>query len=298
MEKSDFTIKDEFKNLIPPPTDEEVQILEEQILKDGVRHPLTVWKEQNILIDGHTRLSICKKHNLPYQVEYLSFPDEDYVISWMSNNQLGRRNITEAQKTYLLGKLYETEKKIHGGQGKNQYSYEKGNLQSDETHHSAENTSKPHNTRKKIADEQGVSLWAVQKARDFSKSVDSLAVISPEIKTEILSGKVKIPKRELDDMALIAQSEPEIAIEQYKEFKMGKKKKKTAKKQKKSEAVKRSSKSLMANILHNNMMPDVMDKAYRDFAFELQKARDGEWVTVSKESVTHFVNKLIAIIEE
>ncbi|MGD9732561.1 MAG: hypothetical protein AB7U45_10305 [Desulfamplus sp.] len=115
-----FTIKDEFKNLINPPTDEEKQILEQQIINDGVRHPLTVWKEQNILIDGHTRLEICQKLNLPYEVEYLSFPDEDHVISWMSNNQLGRRNITMQQISYLRGKKYEAEKKIHGGDRKSE----------------------------------------------------------------------------------------------------------------------------------------------------------------------------------
>ncbi|MBF0259943.1 MAG: hypothetical protein HQK62_14115, partial [Desulfamplus sp.] len=45
------------------------------------------------------------------------------IMAWMANNQLGRRNITEEQKKYLLGKLYEMEKKIlSNAKGNNQYT--------------------------------------------------------------------------------------------------------------------------------------------------------------------------------
>jgi hypothetical protein len=115
--------------------------------------------------------------------------------------------------------------------------------------------------------------------------------------------KVKIPRKIIKELALVAQSEPELAKEQYKEFKMGKKQKKNRQgKQAKKTEVKASvpvkkKPDLMANILHKNMMPEVMDKAYRDFEFELQKERDRGWEKVSKEAVSHFVKKLVAIVE-
>lgn len=38
------------------------------------------------------------------------------AIVWMCKNQLGRRNLTEEQKSYLRGKQYEAEKLSVGGQ--------------------------------------------------------------------------------------------------------------------------------------------------------------------------------------
>ena len=228
-----FTIKNEFKKLIPSQTEEEKKLLEDMLVKEGVRHPLTVWQEQNILIDGHTRLEICNKYNLPYKVEYLSFPDEDHVIAWMIKNQSARRNLTEAQKTYLLGKLYEMEKKISaGGNGKNQYTVTKQELpQNEEIAKYQETQPKPKSTAEKIAREAGVGKSTVERAEQFSNAVDTLTeTVSPEIKEEILTGKVKISKRELQDIALTAQSEPEEAKKQYQEAKMKPAKKKSTKK--------------------------------------------------------------------
>ena len=43
---------------------------------------------------------------------------------WICKNQLGRRNLTEEQKSYLRGKQYEAEKMAQGGTGANQYTKE------------------------------------------------------------------------------------------------------------------------------------------------------------------------------
>ena len=61
----------EFKNLIPPLTDEELQQLEQNILSDGIREPLVIWN--STLIDGHNRYAIAQKHNLPFQTTEKNF---------------------------------------------------------------------------------------------------------------------------------------------------------------------------------------------------------------------------------
>lgn len=228
MQKQEFTINEEFKNLLPKHSEKDFKLLEEEVLKEGVRRPLFVWKEQNILIDGHTRLSICQKHNLPYEIGYKSFESEDHVIAWIIQNQFDNeihRKLTEKEKHYLIGKKYSVEKKINGGQGGNQYK--KVQLpQNEEAAKSTTSSPKFKSTSARVAAEEGVSKSTVERAERFTKAVDILAeTISPEIKIELLAGQVKIPRDELNDLALVAQSEPELAKTQYEEFKMGRKKK-------------------------------------------------------------------------
>jgi len=57
-------IDSEFKNLIPPLTEEEYKGLENSILSEGCRDNLVTWND--ILIDGHNRYEICQKHNIEF----------------------------------------------------------------------------------------------------------------------------------------------------------------------------------------------------------------------------------------
>ena len=52
-------INEEFKNVMPPLTEEEYRGLEKSLLEEGCRDPLVVWGD--ILIDGHNRYEICLK---------------------------------------------------------------------------------------------------------------------------------------------------------------------------------------------------------------------------------------------
>ena len=112
-----MTINDSFKKLIPPLTPDEYAQLEANCLADGIRDPLVVW--QGVLIDGHNRLAIAEKHGLDYTVVEKEFEDEYGVIDWMCANQLGRRNLSNEQREYLIGVRYNTEKRMRGRPQKN-----------------------------------------------------------------------------------------------------------------------------------------------------------------------------------
>ena len=92
-----FTLDEEFKNLLPPLNAEDFDQLEQNIVKDGCRDDLIVWKEKKILIDGHHRHAICKKHRLPFGVEEISFANRDEAITWMLEHQKSRRNMNKFQ---------------------------------------------------------------------------------------------------------------------------------------------------------------------------------------------------------
>ncbi|WP_013334984.1 hypothetical protein [Gloeothece verrucosa] len=110
---SDIIIDEEFKALIPSLSLEEKEQLEANILAEGIRDPLVLWKDKNILLDGHNRSPIAQKYNLPFKTVAIELEDRDAARLWLINNQLGRRNLSPEQISYLRGQRYNLEK----GQG-------------------------------------------------------------------------------------------------------------------------------------------------------------------------------------
>jgi hypothetical protein len=110
-------IKEEFKKLIPVLTKEEFKQLEDNCLRDGILTPIYLWND--FIIDGHNRYQIAMQHQLKFECLDFDFADEFEVKEWMVINQLGRRNLTNEQKSYLIGKRYENEKQKQGSN--NQY---------------------------------------------------------------------------------------------------------------------------------------------------------------------------------
>ena len=75
-DKVKFEVRDEIASLLTDASDDEIELLAKSIQKEGKAYePVTVWKEEQALIDGHNRFSICKKLNLPLSVEERSFKD-------------------------------------------------------------------------------------------------------------------------------------------------------------------------------------------------------------------------------
>ena len=101
MKLADLKVDDEFKNLIQPLTDDELEQLEKNILDDGeVREPLVVWN--GVILDGHNRYSILQKHpDIPFKTLEMIFLSRNEALIWIINNQLGRRNLNKADAIML-----------------------------------------------------------------------------------------------------------------------------------------------------------------------------------------------------
>lgn len=87
-----LVVDPELKALIPPLTDEEYRTLEESILDEGVRDPITVW--DGVIVDGHNRYEIATKHGIIFNTSPMRFIDKDDCKVWMIDNQRGRRNLS------------------------------------------------------------------------------------------------------------------------------------------------------------------------------------------------------------
>ena len=64
----------EMEQLLPPLSAEQFSALESDILENGCYAPIIV-SEDMVVIDGHNRLRICEKHDLPFKMLVFSFAD-------------------------------------------------------------------------------------------------------------------------------------------------------------------------------------------------------------------------------
>lgn len=99
----------------------------------------------------------------------------------MYKKQLGRRNLTDEQRTVLIGKMYEARRHSVGnhaerGEDGKYLSYQNGNL------------GKQGKTAEQIAKEIGVGYGTVMRARDYSNGIDTLQAVSPEAAEKVLNG--------------------------------------------------------------------------------------------------------------
>jgi hypothetical protein len=73
----ELKIDQEFKDLIPALSVDEVLNLEQSLLNEGYRDALVTWN--GYLIDGHNRYAIWTAHNLPYKVVEKQFDSRNDV---------------------------------------------------------------------------------------------------------------------------------------------------------------------------------------------------------------------------
>lgn len=100
----DYIVDKEFQTLIPPLTQEEYTALEESIINEGCRDPLVIWDK--IILDGHNRYSICTKQGIIFKKVEKNLDNREQAKIWILENQLGRRNLNEAQRIDVVDKLF------------------------------------------------------------------------------------------------------------------------------------------------------------------------------------------------
>lgn len=187
----DITVDPEFRNLLPPLSDDEFGGLRDAINRDGCRDPLVVWKEWGILIDGHNRYEICTVLNLPFETVEMSFHGRDDVKEWMIKNQLKRRNISDAMRVKLNLMLKpvlaaKAKENIKGGDHGNQHTG--GKVATFQNSEKLPESKSKLDTTKEIAKASGVSHDTVHKVETVLSTADE------DTKTKMLAGDISINK--------------------------------------------------------------------------------------------------------
>lgn len=188
----------EFKKLIPPLTTEEFKLLKENIIRDGCREPLCVWND--VIIDGHNRYDICTTNNIPFYIQPLKFINREDAQNWICANQLGRRNISEETRKYLIGKRYQMEKLLQKNpNGANQYSY-MIEIPEETIKQKNKKTHKPR-TAVKLGVEYQIAGRTVIEYGNYAHSIDILEKDEPELVARVLKGEIKIGQQKLINLS-------------------------------------------------------------------------------------------------
>ena len=121
-----ITIDPEFEALLAPLTGQEIAELKESIRNEGIREPLSVWSitpmdnnglttgepiRTRILLDGHNRYRVWMElmnegeELSPLEIHYLPVDDRQAAMLWIEQNQIGRRNLTDDQRSMIWASI-------------------------------------------------------------------------------------------------------------------------------------------------------------------------------------------------
>lgn len=200
-------IDPEFQSLIPPLAADEYKELKASILKDGCREAICVWYAT--IVDGHNRYEICTKHQIPVQIKKLYFKNREEVIAWICTTQLGRHNISEMTRRYLIGKRYEMEKilGIHNAAGTNQYKEKKERALRSQIATRPQYEKSSCRARDRLGTEYRLSTATVGRYGAYTRAMDKLSCIIPVLAPKILSGQIKITQEKIIALAALPSQE-------------------------------------------------------------------------------------------
>ncbi|MEH0153142.1 ParB/RepB/Spo0J family partition protein [Limibacter armeniacum] len=158
----------------------EYNLLKEDISKNGCKESIKLWRREDdfVIVDGHHRYQICQELGIDFKTESLDFASIEDVKIFMAKLQLGRRNLTPQESSYLRGMQYGLSRKTAGG------------IQED---------SGQGRTRTLLAQEYGVSEATIM--RDY-KLYRGLEKVGEAIKQDYLSGDSFLRKMHIEYIAV------------------------------------------------------------------------------------------------
>lgn len=228
--KKELIVLENLKKFIPALSTEEKQQLEQNITEFGCKDALTVWETTKeiidpqtdspdepcyVLIDGHNRYEICQKYSIDFKIIIVEFPTFDKVYDFMIDHQLGRRNLSPEQMSYLRGLKYNSLKKNEVQRDKSGKFFAENspsgqndqtvNLVAETLENNAQNaghlpsgqndqTVKKASLSEQLAEQFNVGEKTIRRDADFAKGLDLLPT---DIKNEVLQGKSFLNKADI-----------------------------------------------------------------------------------------------------
>jgi len=181
---------------------DELQQMEQSIIRDGCLEPLHVWN--NTIVDGYSRYEICTRLQIPFTIQYIHFKNREEAIAWVCTNHLLRPNITDEARRYLLGKRYEMEK-ILRTTTKNIESHQDRKNEVNSTlliEPVFEKSS--YYTSEWLAKEYHISHSTIEKYGIFASALDALSIVLPTFALKILYGQVKISHEHIVELSRLS----------------------------------------------------------------------------------------------
>ena len=159
------------------------ELLEKDLLENGIRDKIVVWRKRNLILDGHRRYEIAKKHNLPFEVHYLDFETFPECKAWMEMNQNERRNHDSGTVKQYLAELFKS--RVKAGV-------------------------KREKALEEVAAQTGVSTQTVRRANRHSDALDSL----PKKVADKLKD-VRVTTRDIQDLSELPEEHQLNVVQQF-----------------------------------------------------------------------------------
>jgi len=198
-----LNIEPKFRDICRPLTDAEKELLHRDLLGRGMLNPIIVWQGKDIIVDGHNRYAWATQNKQPFEVKEEFFADEDSVLEFIIQNQLGRRNIDSKTRDYLQGELLETRKRMDAKFIKGTSGNPTGKSKDEQEPH-CEAPASEGKTAVQIGKELGVSRATIERNAQFARAVDKLG-----IKEAVMRGEEKRSKKEIVAAAFKEDKRPD-----------------------------------------------------------------------------------------
>lgn len=182
-DRSSPRIDREIAELSAPMDEATEAALRESLRAEGCREALVVWQEQDVLLDGHHRLELCRELGIAFRVEKRSFPDRAAALAWFLTAQRARRSLTPAWAMYYLGRQYNATKqtgfKVRSGQ--------------------SDRNGRANETSAKIASETGVGEKTVRRAAALAEALDALDRAVPHARRAVLNREIRLSRSQIEE---------------------------------------------------------------------------------------------------
>lgn len=194
----ELTVDKEFKDICWSLEGDEETNLRISLKEHGCKQPVEYWAHngQNIVIHGYNRKRICEELGLPFPVAELSINDRTHAVVEICREQLGRRNVSPAQRTHLIGKLVDS------------LAAKRQQVTGNEAPEELADLFRP--VAQTISEQTGVSTSTVEKAIALNKAVAKLEAKAPPLARAAKDGEiaaadaVKLARLAPDQLAPIA----------------------------------------------------------------------------------------------
>lgn len=207
----ELKINPEFEEIVPPMGQEEFEQLEKVIVKEGrILSPIITWN--GFVVDGHRRYKVLEKHpEIDFTTFEKHFENKYEAISWICENQISTKRLSNRYERYLRAIQYEAEKHTGKFNG-NQYTLPKesglGKSCPDQ---------KSHGTRTLIAQKLGVPECEIKQAQQIYNGIKAADEVLPGIADDILFERINPTDKAIKAIAHIPMEQRKEAAEKLRE---------------------------------------------------------------------------------
>ena len=178
---SSVVLDEEFENLIKPLSEIEMHRLQFAVMTSGFAQ-VKVW--QNIVLCDSSVYKLCREHHISCDVVNKEFVSRNEALSYVCTEELKRDDLTYEYKKYLIGKIFNLEKRAM-----NSLKITKMSI------------------AQKIGEAYFISAGAVQKYGAYAESIDHVFGTTPDLARYILEGKLRISHESTVELARFPREE-------------------------------------------------------------------------------------------